>query len=169
MNQHNPFLYVEIAWIMIMFNNSHYLLFYFLYISIVVCFLFTVFCLFIYFLLLNLVLVSLFLFRIIIAWHVFFYYFSFMIVFNVLLFHYSYYLLLLSFAFCFFFLALISWFFISIIKHYSIIHYSPDKLDCVLLIQLSKGNMWGFVLIVYFFFLFLCDSYIHSFLLQYPF
>ena len=29
MNQHNPFMYVEIAWIMIMFNNSHYLLFYF--------------------------------------------------------------------------------------------------------------------------------------------
>ena len=29
MNQHNPLMYVEIAWIMIMFNNPYYLLFHF--------------------------------------------------------------------------------------------------------------------------------------------
>ena len=133
MNQHNPFMYVEIAWIMIMFNNSHYLLFHFFSYIFLLLLAFFLHFLFIYIIsFIDLVLVSLFLFHIIIVWHVFFYCFSFMFVFIVLLFLLSYYLFLLSFAFCFFLLFLFFLIFISIILHYSIIHYSPHKLDCVL-------------------------------------
>ena len=99
-----------------MFNNSHFLLFYFFsYYSFVVCFLFKF--LFIYIIsFFYLVLVSLFRFDIIIAWHVFFYCISFMFVFIVLLFLYSYYLFLLSFAFCFFSFPLISWFLLVLLN-----------------------------------------------------
>ena len=85
-----------------MFNNLHYLLFYFSYIFLLFFAFFTIFCLFLLFLIFNLVLDSLFLFHIIIAWHVFFYcIFSFMFVFIVLLFLYSYYLFLLFVSFSF--------------------------------------------------------------------
>ena len=132
MNQHNPFMYVEIAWIMIMFNNSHSLLFYFFSYIFLLLFAFFLPFLFIYitFILFNLVLVSLFLFHIIIAWHVF------SIVFLLCLFSLYYYFFIHIICFCFLLLfvsfSFVFFIFIRIIEHYSIIHYSPHKLDCVL-------------------------------------
>ena len=161
MNQHNPFLYVEIAWIMIMFNNSHYLLFAFflpfLFIYVISYFWFS------------------FSFFISISYYncltcIFLLFFSFMFVFIVLLFLYSYYLFLLSFAFCFFFfLALISSFSLELLNIISLFTiHQTNWIVSYHIDSIFKRNMWGFVLIVFVFFLFLCDSNIHSFLLQYP-
>ena len=172
MNQHNPFLYVEIAWIMTMFSSSYFLLFTsFLYISFVVCFLFTIFVYYI---------ISYF-------WFSFSFFVSISYYYCLTCIFLLYFFLLFLFSFCYFFSHIIcfcslllfvsfsfpffSWFLLvllNIVQHYSLFTRQIG-LRLIILIQLSKGNMWGFVLIVFVIFLLLCDSNIHSFLLQYPF
>ena len=114
-----------------MFNNSHYLLFHFF--SYIFLLLFAFFLPFLFIYVISYFWFS-FSFFISISYYnclicIFLLFFSFMFVFIVLLFLYSYYLFLLSFAL--FFLFFVFLIFTSIIKHYSIIHYSPHKLDLI--------------------------------------